>query len=97
MGAGQAGWPPAKPAWAQREQCGAREPGLGWAEGEKTGSEGRGRLRSDLFGVPGDLRAHLVEFNELSVRWPFVFDLVILLGEEGGLGQAFVKGGRVFS
>lgn len=100
-GGGWPGWVAAskakQPAWAQREQCGAREPGLGWAEGEKTGSEERGRLRSDLFGVPGDLRAHLVEFNELSVRWPFVFDLVILLGEEGGLGPAFVKGGRVFS
>lgn len=76
-GGGWPGWVAASKAkrrdWAQREQRRACEPGLGWAEGEKTRSEGWGRLQSDLFGVPGDLRAHLVEFNELSVRWPLLF------------------------
>lgn len=79
------------PDWAQREQRGARGPGLGWAEGEKEGSERRRRLQSNPLWVPGDLRTKLVEFNELSGRWPFAFNLVILLGEEGGRARPVAR------
>ena len=79
---------------ARPEQRRARGSGLGWAEGVKERSEGRGRLQSDSSRVPGDLHAKLAEFNELSGRWSFTFYLVILLGEEGGRGLAPVEGAR---
>lgn len=66
-GGGWRGWAAARKAQrlgrARPEQRRARGSGLGWAEGMKDWSEGRGRLQSDSSRVPGDLHARLVEFN----------------------------------